>query len=507
MIKKTAPLLCAVMTYFATMQPASPHTNSIGYVGEGAGSVVFWYGSWHSNTTFNEGSLQLVGANGTTYPAVVTPFNLFSSTVPTGLTAGTNWFQSDGTQLVPYGQGQSVSYVYQGVRFTNLQPGTYTFTYIPLGHQLSYAPTSQPTLDWHPQDQVILSSDVTLTAAIISPPGTPPTLPPAPPAPVYSGPGLAHSVASVVSSAYDQYHAYQHRLASSMLALTSYDCDTFGSHGFCTSVASKSSNSTNDAAGINTDFAGIVTFAWRPLDHIVLGGFIEQQTTTPNFGSVSFRSHEPTIGAYVVLQERIDREGLKLRLAYAQSRDELRVSRPAIGSAEAGTGLTSMSTSGYGAELSYGIDVTNGWVASPYVGAWQLRTTRAGYTETDVSYPITYGRSSLEHVTLTYGARLSGEPITDLRTTFGLGLESDVATRQSAVTGSSSIQGMENFTAELPSISGSTRAVASASVSYGIADNQSIGGSLVVRHTPKVDGYMQQDATNITALIKYSIGF
>lgn len=494
MLKRSVPLLCAVMTYFATMQPASPHTNSIGYVGEGSGSVVFWYGSWHSNTTFNEGSLQLVGSNGTTYPAVVTPFNLFSSTVPTGLTAGTNWFQSDGTTLIPYGTGQTVSYVYQGVRFTNLQPGTYTFTYIPLGNPLSYDPNGTPTLDWQPQDSVILSSDVTLTAAIISPPGTTPS---------YTGPGLAHTVASIVSSAYDSYNAYQHRLSSTMLALTSYECDAFGSHGFCASIAAKSSTSVGDGS----DFAGVATFAWRPLDHVVVGAFIEQQTAAPTFGSVSFRSHEPTVGGYITLQERIDREGLKLRLAYAQSHDELRVARSALGTAESGAGTTSMATSGYGAELSYGVGLPHGWVASPYVGAWQIKTERAGYSESNVSYPITYGAAALEHVTITYGARLSGEPITNLRTTFGIGLENDISTKQSDVTGSSSIPGLTTFSAEMPNISGTTRAVASASASYALEHNQSLGVAAILRHTPKVEGYMQQDATNVTMLVKYSIGF
>ncbi len=34
---------------------ALAHTNSIGYVGGGNGSVTFWYGNWHPGTNFNEG--------------------------------------------------------------------------------------------------------------------------------------------------------------------------------------------------------------------------------------------------------------------------------------------------------------------------------------------------------------------------------------------------------------------------------------------------------------------
>lgn len=503
MFKKLAPLLWAIALYLTTGSPATSHTNSIGYVGEGSGTVVFWYGSWHSNTTFNEGSLQLAGSSGTSYGPVVTPFNIFSATLPTGLIAGTNHFQSNGTALVPYGTTQTVSYVYQGVRFTNLQPGTYTFTYIPLGHALSYNPTGTPTLDWQPQDNVILSSDVTLTAAIISPPGTAPTLPPAPPVPVYTGPGLAYTVASLVSSAYDQYNAYQHRLSSLMLGLTSYQCDTFGEHGFCTSVAAKSSTTIDDG----TDFAGIVTVAWRPINHVIVGAFIEQSTSNPSIGSVQFRSHEPTVGAYATLQENTNLVGAKLRLAYARSSDSLRITRAAIGTAEAGTGLTSMGTVGYGAELSYGIDLTNDWVLSPYVGAWNISSRRRGYTETNVSYPITHGDATLDTTTITYGARLSGNPFENITTTFGIGAESDVSSKQSAATGTSNILGAENFSVTLPSVNGSTRAVASVSVAYDLGSNQSLGATAVVRHTPQVEGYMQQDNTNVIALVKYSIGF
>lgn len=42
--------------------PAFSHTNAIGYVpGSTPGSVTFWYGNWHSETTHNEGSMMLEG--------------------------------------------------------------------------------------------------------------------------------------------------------------------------------------------------------------------------------------------------------------------------------------------------------------------------------------------------------------------------------------------------------------------------------------------------------------
>jgi hypothetical protein len=153
---------------------ALSHTNSIGYVGDGQGGVTFWYGSWHSGTTFNEGELKLQGANGTTFAPTITQFTLLQNSTPAGLIPGTNYFQSNGTTLQAYADGAgglgggSASYTWQGVTFTGLAAGDYTFTYIPLGDPQSYQPNGYPTMDWMPYDSVTLTSTITLSSALLS---------------------------------------------------------------------------------------------------------------------------------------------------------------------------------------------------------------------------------------------------------------------------------------------------------------------------------------------------
>ena len=151
------------------------HTNSIGYVGDGLGGVTFWYGSWHGGTTFNEAEIKLEGANGTSYTTTITQFNLLQNSTPAGLIPGTNYFTSDGTQLVPYdpsgatnGGTTQESYTWQGLTFSGLSAGDYTFTYIPLGDAESYQPNGTPTMDWVPMDNVIRSATVTLSATLLS---------------------------------------------------------------------------------------------------------------------------------------------------------------------------------------------------------------------------------------------------------------------------------------------------------------------------------------------------
>ena len=143
---------------------AFAHTNSLGYVGDGAGSVTFWYGSWHAGTNFTEGSMTLQGVNGNTFSPTTVNWTLLTNTQPTGLIPGTNYFMSNGTTLIPYGDpsalyGSTQSYTWQGVTFNNLGAGDYQFTYNPI---------AQPTMDWDPSSQVIRTGTVTLSAGLLS---------------------------------------------------------------------------------------------------------------------------------------------------------------------------------------------------------------------------------------------------------------------------------------------------------------------------------------------------
>lgn len=147
---------------------ASGHTVSIGYEFAGPGAVNFWYGSYHPTATFNEADLQLTGPN---INAIVA-YTLLRNVKPAGLIDGVTNFYSNtaGTALVGSpeqvastdGSGGSFNPAtqsvlnWQGATFTGLAPGTYTFTYNPLG---------APTVEWHPINDIIRTGTFTLTAA------------------------------------------------------------------------------------------------------------------------------------------------------------------------------------------------------------------------------------------------------------------------------------------------------------------------------------------------------
>lgn len=133
---------------------AFAHTSSIGYEIKPSNSVQIWYGTYHSETTFTEGSLSFIGDNG--YSATVSFTDLVTSK-PIGLVDGTTNFFSDGQKLV--GTANQQIYVWQGVTFNNLTAGTYTFNYIPIDY---------PTQDWEPWDNVIRTGSFVITAEALA---------------------------------------------------------------------------------------------------------------------------------------------------------------------------------------------------------------------------------------------------------------------------------------------------------------------------------------------------
>lgn len=128
-------LIAVVCTVCASA--AMAHTVSIGYVpGANTGEVTFYTGSYHDDVGVNEGALTLTGTGGTVYGPVTVNFNIPSVNVkPAGLVDGVNncyWPQDsnlplDCTLTQDPGISGGVS-IWQGVTFTGLKAGTYSFT-------------------------------------------------------------------------------------------------------------------------------------------------------------------------------------------------------------------------------------------------------------------------------------------------------------------------------------------------------------------------------------------
>ena len=166
-----AGLALALLAAFGT---ANAHTVSIGYANAGAGSVTFWYGSYHTYdvSELTEGTMTLVGINGNTFPSVTVPFALSSATKPTGLLDGTtNFYATNAGPLASTDVDNLCGcFSWQGVTFSNLQVGQYRFTYNPIAN---------PSAHWDSWNVQVQTNTALVTQGLLGGSVDIPTLDPA----------------------------------------------------------------------------------------------------------------------------------------------------------------------------------------------------------------------------------------------------------------------------------------------------------------------------------------
>lgn len=157
MAKKLSLIGAAVVLSLGAIGNASAHAISIGYANAGPGAVTVWLGTYstgHAAIT-NEGSLNLVGANGNPFASTTVAFNLLAGVgvglKPAGLVDGTTNFyvpniSDPNAALVNSEAGFNASCPacgpvdrWQGVTFSGLTAGDYQFTWIP---------AANPTAQW-----------------------------------------------------------------------------------------------------------------------------------------------------------------------------------------------------------------------------------------------------------------------------------------------------------------------------------------------------------------------
>lgn len=170
--------IAALATTFG-LGAANAHTISIGFTaGVNPGEATFWVGNYtHSGTpgnVANEGSIGLIGVEGTSFGPVSSLFDMNTLSKPTGLADGTNNFYVSGPVL---GTGSLVDTIapfltacsacgvvtaWQGKTISGLNPGKYQFSFIE---------QSNPTLDWT-QWNGSLNQTLTITGSDIGGGGT-----------------------------------------------------------------------------------------------------------------------------------------------------------------------------------------------------------------------------------------------------------------------------------------------------------------------------------------------
>ncbi len=278
----------------------------------------------------------------------------------------------------------------------------------------------------------------------------------------------------------------------------SYDCSLFDDKGLCFSMTAR--NTSVSGSGIDST-SGVVTAAYKVSPNIRVGGFVEQMTSSVKDGGVRLDNNSPDYGIFGVWQENEDGQGLKARLAYRYGKKDIDITRQAVGTAQAGTGDTDLTTQGLQFTGSYGFQVHDKVLLSPYAGVRYIKIKRDGYTEdltASVTTPLTYDALRQETTAALLGVNLAARITSQVTLSGAIGVEHDVARKIDNYSAS----GVNNLDAiNFDDSSKRTRAVASAGVGYRINQTQQIGAQLVYRE----EAYGDKSTT--TGMLTYTAGF
>ena len=285
------------------------------------------------------------------------------------------------------------------------------------------------------------------------------------------GPDAANTQTMVYLNSFDVNAALTHRTMVIDQSL-SYDCSIFDANNICVSWGGRYGNSGNS---IN-DGAGVLTVAYRFLPEFYVGAFVDQSAPMDYGTSIRSTGMDPTFGGFLVWQENPDQSGFRVRLSAARHNGNVRITREAtLSDTEAGTGKTGLHSWGYGADISYGFNVDEGVLLSPYAGIRRSTARRQGYTEEtsdNVEYPLSYRHMDRELTTATSGIRGMMRIDHGIRLLASAGMEYDVQTSQDAMTGTSSITDFENFSLSSPTRKANrTRGAGSVGAQFPITSN------------------------------------
>jgi hypothetical protein len=275
-----------------------------------------------------------------------------------------------------------------------------------------------------------------------------------------------------------------------------YDCTVFDANNICVSFAGTRSNGDN---GFDAT-TGALIIAHRPTANIRFGAYVDQNIGTTDSNGLKVKRSSPGYGLFGVWSQRNDGLGTEVRASANSGKVDIETTRLAVGTAEAGFGVSNIKSSGVQLEVSQGYAVNNQWVVRPYVGYRQMTNKRGAYTESaTVDFPLTYAGLKQTTESILAGVRFVGKLTPQTSLTLSAGMERDVKSSvddykaTEATIGDLSLSMSENKKKSRPT--------ASLGVVHSIDKTQTIGLSVVHRKEAL------QSGNTTTGMLQYSVGF
>ena len=183
-----------------------------------------------------------------------------------------------------------------------------------------------------------------------------------------------------------------------------YDCNLFGENNVCISTGGR--NTLNSDPTINT-VSALLIGGYRINDAFRVGAYLDQNLSATSPNSITNMSNStPMGGVFGVWNQKADRTGLEVKTSLGYNSKSMTVTRPVVGTSEAGSGSTNLTSQGAAINFKYGIELGNKTIVSPYAGLRYTTTKMGGYTEgasSSVLYPLAYSSLSMNATTALAG--------------------------------------------------------------------------------------------------------
>ena len=278
-----------------------------------------------------------------------------------------------------------------------------------------------------------------------------------------------------------------------------YDCAVFDKKNACVSVSTRNTSSSADS-NLN-DTSGVIVGAIRPHPKLRVGLYVDQNSqSSPQGNVITISNNKPLVGFFAVWNQNADDSGIQVKLSAANGQKDSRITRSVIGTSEAGSGSTQLTSQGIQVTAKYGFVVKKKGLIRPYLGMRFTENNVAKYTEgssSSVTTPLSYSGIYTNATTALAGVEFAYKFNPKFTLFASANLESDTNVTNGVI----SATGVNGLTPiNLNSNPVKTRRSAIAGAYYDVAENQRVGLLGIYRQEPS------QSESSTTAIATYHIG-
>lgn len=311
-----------------------------------------------------------------------------------------------------------------------------------------------------------------------------------------AGPSAADTQRSLQQSARKLRSVFNNAaIASNFANMNTYDCNLFDARGLCVSIGGRY---TAVGSPDSESSSGVLVLGYKASAHVRIGAFIDESFNRNTPTGIDLDNRVPLMGFFGVWNQNADGLGWQVKLANAYQSKDVDITRAVVGSSEAGRGSTELTAESYVSELSYAFNQGSKTLLRPYMAARYTLIEQDGYTERDVSTPLTVAALKDRSTSLLAGIKAHHRIAPKVTLTGSLGVEQDLEHKVGRYA-ASGVAGLtsESFNSDIKR----TRAVASAGAFFDVTRGQRVAFDVYYQELP----FERTGST--TAYAHYTVGF